>query len=99
MMPIEYKIKELAESTLLEFNIQGGVLDVTELQDAVENAPQLPARKGVIISGRGPVWLFCALAHKYHYCTFVATFEPRMQAGVVVVTHVKDKKIGDLIPL
>ncbi|MEM4973404.1 MAG: CRISPR-associated ring nuclease Crn3/Csx3 [Candidatus Hadarchaeales archaeon] len=95
---MKYKTKEFPEFFLLQFELEGGVISPEELGKAVEAAPQLPGNKGVVISGRGPVWLFAALCHKYHPCVWVATHDPRLGA-VVVETHVKERKVGEVIPL
>lgn len=99
-MPVKYTHKKVKDDLiLLEFNIEGGVLDVSELPEAVNAAPELPATNGICISGRGPVWLYAALAHKYHHTQYVATFEPRLNACIVIMSHVKHRKVGDVIPL
>jgi len=100
-VPVEYVVKKHPKErmTIIEFNIPGGVLDVKELLDAVEKAPTVAGNQGVCISGRGPVWLYAALAHKYHPTLYVATYDPRLNGCVVVATHTKEKKIGDIIPL
>ena len=50
----------------------------------------------MVISGRGPVWLFAALAHEYHPRPFVATFDPRL-GGVVVESHTPNHKVGEVV--
>ena len=57
------------------------------------------AHKGVILSGRGPVWLYCYLSHFYHPTAYVATYDPRLQGAVVVQSHTSEYKPGDIIPL
>lgn len=57
------------------------------------------AHKGVVLSGRGPVWLYCFLTHFYHPTKFVATYDPRLQGAVVVESHGSQYKVGDVIPV
>jgi CRISPR-associated protein Csx3 len=57
------------------------------------------AHKGVILAGRGPVWLYCFLTHYYHPTKFVATYDPRLQGAVVVESHGREYKPGDVIPV
>ena len=57
------------------------------------------AHKGVVLSGRGPVWLYCFLTHFYHPTKFVATYDPRLQGAVVVESHGSQYKVGDIIPV
>ncbi len=65
-------------------------------------ALRLPAgldpRRGIVISGRAPVWLYVYLAHECHPAVWVACFDPRLGA-VVTVTHSHAVKIGQTIPL
>ncbi len=54
---------------------------------------------GVVISGRGPIWLHGYLIHELHPTAWVAYYEPRMQAAIVAATHTRLVKIGQVIPL
>jgi CRISPR-associated protein Csx3 len=53
--------------------------------------------KGIILSGRGPIWLYCYLTHYYHPTKFIATYDPRLNGAVIVESHTKDYKSGELI--
>lgn len=55
-------------------------------------------RKGVLISGRAPVWLYAYLVHECHPTLWVACFDPRLGA-VVTSTHSSQLSVGDVIPL
>ncbi len=55
-------------------------------------------RKGVLISGRGPVWLYAYLVHECHPALWVACFDPRLGA-VVTSTHSTDVRVGQVMPL
>ncbi|MCU0327249.1 MAG: CRISPR-associated ring nuclease Crn3/Csx3 [Spirosomaceae bacterium] len=78
----------------LDANIEPADLKTIELPDIKKFY-----NKGVIISGRGPIWLYGVLIHHFHPTRFVATFEPRLNAGVVIETHSADFQVGDLINL
>jgi len=76
-----------------------------ELPSAIEPSvlktiapPAVNGKKGVVISGRGPIWLYCFLAHHYHPTAFIATYDPRLGA-VVVASHTPSVKEGDVISL
>jgi CRISPR-associated protein Csx3 len=78
--------------------------EVFETQELRQLSPPNPiaenfAHKGVILSGRGPVWLYCFLTHFYHTTKFVATYDPRLQGAVVVESHGSEYKVGDIIPV
>ena len=55
-------------------------------------------RKGVLISGRAPVWLYAYLVHECHPTLWVACFDPRLGA-VVTSTHSQQMQVGKIIPL
>ncbi len=57
------------------------------------------AQKGVILSGKGPIWLYGFLIHYYHATQWVATYDPRLGGAVVVESHVTDISAGDIISL
>lgn len=58
----------------------------------------LDPKKGVVISGRAPVWLYVYLAHECHPTAWVACFDPRLGA-VVTFTHSHAVKVGQIILL
>ncbi len=82
-MRVGFVIKELADFTLLHFELEEP-LKPSDLKDI--EIPKIDTRKGVILSGRGPIWLHCFLAHKFHHTPFVAIYDPRLGA-VVVQSH------------
>ena len=57
------------------------------------------AHKGVVLSGRGPIWLYGFLIHFYHPTKFIATYDPRLEGAVVVESHGSKYKVGDIIPI
>lgn len=54
---------------------------------------------GVVITGRAPLWLYTYLVHELHPTAWVACFDPRLNAGVVVATHSRLARVGQVIPL
>ncbi|NEZ59126.1 CRISPR-associated ring nuclease Crn3/Csx3 [Adonisia turfae] len=58
----------------------------------------LDPRKGVVIYGRGPMWLYAYLIHECHPTVWVACFDPRLGA-VVATTHSKLVSVGQVISL
>lgn len=84
-------------ATLLEFEIEGGIAEPSELADL--EPPNVLGDKGIVISGRGPVWLYAYLTHHYHVTKFVGTFDPRL-GGVIVSTHARDvPPIGSVVAI
>ncbi|MEM9153736.1 MAG: CRISPR-associated ring nuclease Crn3/Csx3 [Cyanobacteria bacterium P01_F01_bin.33] len=53
-------------------------------------------RQGVIIGGKGPVWLYGFLVHECHPAKWVGCYDPRLGA-VVVSTHCKEASVGQVL--
>ena len=62
---------------------------------------ELPAginsNRGVVISGRAPIWLYSYFVHELHPTKWVACYDPRISGGVVVATHSDQASIGQII--
>jgi len=91
---MRFRIKEFKDYTIVHFDLENTIKP--EILKNLE-APRVNPRKGVIISGRGPIWLHCFLAHKYHHTKFVAIYDPRL--GAVVVQSHTDLKEGDVLDI
>ena len=83
--------------SIIEIEIEGGVATPNDLKEIVY--PTISYEKGVIVSGRAPIWLVCTVVHQYHPTAWVATFDPRLGGGVVCMTHSKDRSVGDIVPM
>ena len=59
----------------------------------------IDATAGVVISGRGPIWLYTYLVHELRPTAWVACFDPRMGGAVVVTTQSPQPQTGQIIPL
>lgn len=96
---MEFSTKQYSDCTLVEFTIaKDGVLSPAMLGEIIP--PDVDASKGVILSGRGPVWLFGYLAHHYHPTAWVATFAPQEGGGVVIARHTTTApQIGHVVPV
>ena len=90
-----FDVKDCGDFSLVSFDIPGGVLSPAALSSL--NPPTVDGCKGVILSGRGPVWLFAALCHHYHPTRWVATFDPRLGGGVVIQSHHPGVKVGQVL--
>ena len=94
---VEFKVIEKEKLTIVKFELTTGVVSPEELKKF--KTPQVNLTKGVIISGRGPIWLHSFLAHEYHPAVWVGHLDPRLNGAVVVQSHVKDVSEGDIIQL
>lgn len=95
---MKYKIENLGlikgvEAVKLEFELDGPI----EPQEfvMVGNAHKL-YDKLVIVSGRGPIWLYGLLLHELHPCKVVAFNDPRL-GYVIVQSHCKEFKETEII--
>ena len=58
----------------------------------------IDTQRGVVLSGRAPIWLYSYLVHELDPTAWVACYDPRLGA-VVVATHSRQTKVGQVIPL
>jgi len=96
MERIEFQVRETPEYTFVEFILPQAIEPsvLTNLRP-----PTVNSRRGVILSGRGPIWLYCYLVHYYHPTLYVATYDPRLGGAVVVESHTPNVREGDVIPI
>lgn len=90
---IQVQAEDYGEYTLIEFTLEG-VAEPSILKDL--NLPKVDASKGVVISGRGPIWLFCAIVHHYHPVAWIATHDPRL-GHVVCESHSRLRTVGEIV--
>lgn len=94
-------IEKYGMTRYIEFEIPGGISSPEEFAEAVEekqNEIFTPSGKGVIISGRGPIWGYAMILHASHPAKWVATMDPRI-GGVIVQSHTPGINCGNVIPL
>lgn len=97
---INFNLKIQDQYAVVSFSLEEAVTpDLLQHLLAPDMVKENFSHKGVILSGRGPVWLYCFLTHFYHPTKFVATYDPRLQGAVVVESHGSDYKVGDVIPI
>jgi len=95
-MTIKFDIKETEKYTIVHFELKDALLP--EILANLE-PPKVKGTKGVVLSGRGPIWLYCYLIHQYHPTKFIATYDPRLGGAVVVESHTSEYKIGQIIEI
>ena len=54
--------------------------------------------QGIVIEGKGPIWLYGYLVHECHPAAWVGCYDPRLGA-VVVATHTHDVSVGKVLKL
>lgn len=94
MGEIKFYSKEENEFTLISFEMT----DVLEPKDLFFIVPpKVNGAKGVILSGRGPIWLYCFLTHFYHPTKFIATYDPRLEGAIIVERHAPEYNVGSVL--
>jgi len=94
MNKINFNIEEKEEYTLVSFEIP----DILTPEDlSALSPPEVNGAKGVVLSGRGPIWLYCFLTHFYHPTKFIATYDPRLEGAVIVERHSSKYRVGSII--
>jgi CRISPR-associated protein Csx3 len=81
--------------TLLEFELEES-LEPSQLKGI--QIPKIDTTKGVVLSGRGPIWLYAYLTHELHATAWVACNDPRLGA-VVIETHTKGVGVGSVFQI
>lgn len=90
---VKFTVNEEKEFTLISFEMD----DILSPEDLVTlTPPKVNGAKGVVLSGRGPIWLYCFLTHFYHPTKFIATYDPRLEGAVIVERHVPDYNVGSI---
>lgn len=95
-MKIKFKVKEKKNYTFIHFELESSI--IPQILKKVK-PPKVDGTKGVVLSGRGPIWLYCYLVHYYHPTRFIATYDPRIGGAIVVESHEKRFKAGDIIEI
>jgi len=91
---VKFKMIMREEYTVVHFELQH-VISPEVLKKLTP--PKVDNKKGVVLSGRGPVWLYCFLTHFYHPTKFIAVYDPRIGRGIIVETHTPSFAVGDTV--
>ncbi len=96
---IEFEIKKVSnEIVMIHFILKREL----EPEDLKKISPPDPIKnnfsdKTIILSGRGPIWLYGFLIHYYHPVKAISIFDPRYNAAIIIESHFKKYKVGDII--
>jgi len=91
------KTTETESYTLVDIEIENGAAEPSDLKTM--KLPTVKGNKGVVLTGRAPIWVFGTLIHHFHATKWVATNDPRQGGAVVVESHKSGVSVGDIIPL
>ena len=91
---MKFDVRDCGDYVVVEFTLDGPI--TPDVLSSVE-PPSIPAGKGVVLSGRGPVWLYVYMATYYiSSVPFLATHDPRL-GHVVVCAPGSEYDPGDVI--
>lgn len=101
--PLTWTVRCEGQYTLAHFAVAdaGGLLSESDLP-LIELPPAVGGReaRGLVLSGRGPVWLYAYLTHLAHAFAWLGIFDPRLSGAVVVARHRPDApSIGEVVPV
>lgn len=54
--------------------------------------------QGIVLEGKGPIWLYGCLVHECHAAAWVGCYDPRLGA-IVISTHSPDVNVGQVFKL
>lgn len=74
-----------------------GIIEPADLK-GLEFPEGVQWRQGIVIEGRGPIWLYGYLVHECHPASWVGCYDTRLGA-VVVSTHTHDVAVGEVLPV
>ncbi|QSR84643.1 CRISPR-associated ring nuclease Crn3/Csx3 [Methylacidimicrobium sp. B4] len=74
-----------------------GIADPKELA-GVSLPERVDHQKGLILYGRGPIWLYAYLIHLSHPSRWAAIYDPRFGGIVVQAHHPEAPSVGAIIP-
>src|SRR5581483_5056548 len=96
---ITFELETRDDFVLLHCCLHNQNLDYSRLGGL--SVPALPIGKGVVLSGKLPLWLSSALGGLYHQLghSWIAGYYPQCQGAIVVYSRVANHSPGDLIPI
>ena len=76
----------------------GDLIEVSEME-VLEVPPELDLQREIILYGIAPNWLYSHLVFLFRNVSWVGCFDVRLNAAVVVSSHIQKFKPGDEIPI
>ncbi|MGC9397397.1 MAG: CRISPR-associated protein Csx3 [Anaerolineae bacterium] len=99
--PLQARTARIPQGQVVTLQLVDAYLDLTEAGNL--RAPFTECGEGIILNGKLPHWLWCALARAYRapwrsHGPWLALFQPQVQGAVVVASRVADPAVGMCIP-
>lgn len=80
----------------LAINLVEPTIEVSEMQ-VLEIPPELDLKREVILWGKAPIWLYSNLIWRFRDVPWIACFDIKLHAAIVVSSHIPQVKPGDKI--
>lgn len=78
----------------IEITNDNGIIMPADLK-GLKLPPGIDFTQGIVIEGKGPIWLYGYLVHECHPAAWVGCYDPRL--GIVVVsTHTHEVSISEV---
>ncbi len=98
--PIRFSIRREGNVAIIEFQLTRNLTpEDLKSMDIPDPVSDKFSHMIVVLSGKGPVWLYSYLTHLYHVVKVLAIFDPRIGKGIVTASHTPEYAPGDLIEL
>jgi CRISPR-associated protein Csx3 len=75
-----------------------GIIEPEDLK-GLKLPEDILSSQGVVIEGRGTIWLYGYLVHECHATAWVGCYDPRLEGAVVVETHTHKVAVGSVVKL
>ena len=95
--PLQFEQQQTPTYTHLQGVLPTAYIDYSDLPDL--RVPPLPAKGGIILSGKLPYWLYTSLVVTYHAAPWLAVYQPRLAAAVVIYSTSNALAVGECVPL
>ena len=80
-----------------QFTTPDNLIEPSDLK-GLEIPKQIDWKQGVVIEGKGPLWLYGYLTHECHPAAWVGCYDTR-RGAVVVSTHTREVSVGQVLEL
>jgi CRISPR-associated protein Csx3 len=93
---VTFRLLDRPDHARLEVALAESYLDYAEAEGLA--VPPPPPGKGVVLSGKLPLWLWTALAVAYHDAAWMAVFQPMLgDRAVVIASQTAQIRVGSLV--
>ncbi|MCT7948546.1 CRISPR-associated ring nuclease Crn3/Csx3 [Ancylothrix sp. C2] len=72
-----------------------GIITPKDLQQ-LQLPKGIDSTKGIVVEGKGPIWLYAYLTHECHTTAWVGCYDPRLGGAVVVESHSGEVSVGEV---